>query len=451
MTLQESFDEVICYSQNLPQVHTDNLFNLWRAAKAPFIDYLGDSYIYECPDRISIPLDIETKEQRINAFIEQVSNISDEIGAFLAIQKAGIYENKTVIDMKNPPIPSGLKLGKALHRYYSSYCSSEKLDWIINELSRLIQEATITGRLCISVHPLDFLSASENTHNWRSCHSLDGEYRAGNLSYMCDDSTAIVYLKSDEPAILPNFPSSVPWNNKKWRCFLHWDRQRKIIWASRHYPFYCRDLLNIINNSILTKFHYFDSKAFVSKQNEWAPHTTFKTLKLNNKDYYLSTPYLFFNSEIYPMSNFVRNHPKSCAYNDLLNSHSYTPDYLSYSYYSHMNIAGEPLTIGAEATCVRCGQITPFYDSSYMFCEDCAAECLPDDSDAISYCSLCGNRFLTEEGYSYNDEIICSSCYHDLEITECPNCGLAFPLEEGYEGRNQNVFCCRSCAQEFEN
>ena len=28
----------------------------------------------------------------------------------------------------------------------------------------------------------DYLSLSENAFNWRSCHALDGEYRAGNLS-----------------------------------------------------------------------------------------------------------------------------------------------------------------------------------------------------------------------------------------------------------------------------
>ena len=109
-----------------------------------------------------------------------------------------------------------MKIGKALHKFFDVYCSAEKLEWIIQELSRLIQENTISGRLCLSVHPLDFLSLSENQHKWRSCHALDGEYRGGNLSYMCDEVTVITYLKSKEDTILPHFPSDVPWNNKSY-------------------------------------------------------------------------------------------------------------------------------------------------------------------------------------------------------------------------------------------
>ena len=84
----------------------------------------------------------------------------------------------------------------------------------------ILQEDKIEGTLCFSVHPLDFLSSSENTYNWRSCHSLDGEFCAGNLSYMADSATMICYLKSDKEEILPRFPEDIPWNNKKWRVFL---------------------------------------------------------------------------------------------------------------------------------------------------------------------------------------------------------------------------------------
>ena len=71
------------------------------------------------------------------------------------------------------------------------------------------------------MHPLDYLSLSENTYNWRSCHSLDGEYRAGNLSYMMDKSTVICYLKSNDDVILSNFGPEVKWNSKKWRVLLY--------------------------------------------------------------------------------------------------------------------------------------------------------------------------------------------------------------------------------------
>ena len=72
----------------------------------------------------------------------------------------------------------------------------ELLNEIQSVASMIIQEDKIEGTLCLSVHPLDFISSSENTHNWRSCHALDGEYRAGNLSYMLDKTTVMCYLNS---------------------------------------------------------------------------------------------------------------------------------------------------------------------------------------------------------------------------------------------------------------
>lgn len=84
----------------------------------------------------------------------------------------------------------------------------------------LIQEDKVTGILCLSIHPLDYLSLSENTYNWRSCHALDGEYRAGNLSYMMDNTTVVCYLKGEDEAELPHFPAEVKWNSKKWRMLL---------------------------------------------------------------------------------------------------------------------------------------------------------------------------------------------------------------------------------------
>ena len=106
------------------------------------------------------------------------------------------------------------------------------------EDQQIIQENTITGTLCFSVHPLDFLSSSENTHNWRSCHSLDGEYRGGNLSYMVDDCTFMCYLRSDGyDHQLPNFPHEVKWNSKKWRVLLYLSNDRTMLMAGRQYPF----------------------------------------------------------------------------------------------------------------------------------------------------------------------------------------------------------------------
>jgi hypothetical protein len=53
-----------------------------------------------------------------------------------------------------------------------------------------------TGQLVLSVNPLDMLLSSENSA-WHSCHCLDDCHRAGNLSYLADQHSAIAYY-SDE-------------------------------------------------------------------------------------------------------------------------------------------------------------------------------------------------------------------------------------------------------------
>ena len=103
------------------------------------------------------------------------------------------------------------------------------------------------------VHPLDFLSTSENTHNWRSCHALDGEYRSGNLSHMVDHSTVICYLKSGREEKLPNFPPDVLWNSKKWRVLFYMADRWDMVFAGRQYPFSTETGLDYVKNKVFPK------------------------------------------------------------------------------------------------------------------------------------------------------------------------------------------------------
>lgn len=104
----------------------------------------------------------------------------------------------------------------------------------------------MTGILCFSVHPLDFLTLSENHSNWRSCHALDGEYRAGNLSYMVDKSTFICYVRSTAKASTPNLPDSEVWNNKKWRMLIYMSDNWDFMVAGRQYPLHLDSALSFI-------------------------------------------------------------------------------------------------------------------------------------------------------------------------------------------------------------
>lgn len=452
--IQKDFDKVLCYSQEQDSVNTDNLFKKWAEAKSDFINQMGGELIYESPYDIAISLPKEAREERIDKYIDVVWNISGEIGDFLKEERDGLFDNKTCVEafICNHMIPVGMKIGKALHKYFSAYCSADKLEWIIQELSRIIQENTISGRLCFSVHPLDFLSLSENTHKWRSCHALDGEYRDGNLSYMCDKVTAIAYLKSEEDAILPRFPDDVPWNNKKWRCLMFFDKNRHLIWAGRQYPFSSNSALDAVHTRLLREFDYFDPNNFTSALPEWR-NNTFKTVvpkfdEDDNESYDLNIPHILYNGMIYPLNNFIKDHKYSNAYNDLLNSHFYTPVYLSYSYTNFSNTAIPPIEIGGEAPCIHCGESHAF-DSQTMLCAKDVLTCTDEMLDGIEICPRCGERFIAEEGSYYHYETYCPDCYEEMEVRACPQCGEEFCTEDGYPDEDTGiVYCCRYCYKE---
>ena len=196
--IKEDFDKVITYSQYIPDPKTDRLFDVWLECKRDFIELFGGKYIYEFPEKVSFDLGPKEKHDRVIRFAGQVAsqwgytNLAD----FIEKQEDGFFQNLTVEDYTawdGKIIRKGSKLVKSFRHFIKD--NDRSLIDIQNEASRIIQEDKIEGTLCLSVHPLDFLSLSENTYNWRSCHSLDGEYRAGNLSYMMDKHTIICYLK----------------------------------------------------------------------------------------------------------------------------------------------------------------------------------------------------------------------------------------------------------------
>jgi hypothetical protein len=56
-----------------------------------------------------------------------------------------------------------MKLAKAFKFFTDSKTVLYDLQ---NRASQIIQEDKVEGTLCLSVHPLDFLSSSMNTYNW---------------------------------------------------------------------------------------------------------------------------------------------------------------------------------------------------------------------------------------------------------------------------------------------
>lgn len=409
--------------------------------------------VYESKHTVTFHLDEKTKQARLNSFIDWVyEDIGDSLGEFFATQREGFYDNKVTgeycLNNNGDIIPLGMKLGKAVGRYFSDEYTEEDIYRVQTEASRLIQENMITGKLCISVHPLDFLSSSENNHSWRSCHALDGEYRAGNLSYMLDDCTVIAYLKSDKPdCSLPRFPEDVPWNDKKWRCLFHFDFDRGIVWAGRQYPFSSESALDMVN-TMFGSLGFF-SGCHTNPFESWTCNVVKGDISIvnheRNIESYLREAYVIGRGHAFPISKFIAKGEDSLNFNDLLDSSFYTPK--KYTFYVCGDRTYEkapPLKIGKKVPCVHCGE-NKIFPNGTMLCEKCMLEYTNIENEDVGYCHHCGRHIVFNIEHSYRNDYYCDECYNE-HFGACERCGYVIPygrLHMDDDGR----MVCASCLE----
>lgn len=396
--IQEQFELVIHYSQEIPKVpgqrfvNTDSLFEEWLEAKRDFIEAFGGKLIVELPDKVTFELSQEEKIKRVKDFLTAVDCNYDnpDLARFIDIQKSGFYENKVVEDFEynGEKIPKGMKVIKAFKFFEKN---PKKLENLQNAASMLIQEDKITGVLCLSVHPLDYISASENCHSWHSCHALDGDYRVGNLSYMVDKHTIMCYLRADNcDYILPDFPTEVPWNSKKWRIWIHLSDNWDIIFAGRQYPFTSNVGLNLAKKELIEPTL---NIRFTDFTNQYL--TGGIKLKMEGENFLpsfeedLFGKYMVINSKAVPLQDVIVDAPGSLDFNDLLRSSCYVPQYA-----------------------YRVKQVTHWYwgDSHYRT----VVHNTYDESDRILpkfriggrvSCVMCGNQL------DYSGSFVCGECY----------------------------------------
>ena len=434
--IQEQFNRVIEYSQSLDDICTDELFATWAEKKAWMYDALG-GLIYEYPKTVTFSLDEDTRQMYMDEFIDTVGNIDGSLAEFIKQNADGFYENKTVKMFKHngDTINVGMKINKAIGRYWKEEIDYDVITDLQNDYSRIIQQNKVSGHLCLSIHPLDFLSASENQHNWRSCHALDGEYRVGNLSYMGDNCTIMAYLKSDSDVILPHFPSDVPWNNKKWRCWFFFDRNNGLVYAGRQYPFHSEVALDIIKDNIFKKL--IKNQTFANPVNMSWKHNCDSTVMINNKRYELNDTYMTIGGDLVKIKSLVQDAENSLHFNDLTRSSFYKPITLRYT----NSRDNKPMIVGHQCNCLRCNS-NRIYNSDCVLCSDCAIEDETVDVEWIVECAHCGKRILEENAILNNDEYYCIDCVESNSYS-CANCGakICTLFDETYIDKDGEPIC----------
>lgn len=450
-TLLKQVTEVLEFSQGykINSSIIKNIMKKWEENKKYFIDKLDGELVWEFPEKVSLEIPEDTKKANYKNFVGwcELRSFNDNFMEFLdECDFTNLYQNKLSKEYRfenksgeEVVIPAGIKFVKAFKYFFED---KDELHKYQDEASRFLQEEKIEGTLCFSVHPLDFLSVSENTYNWHSCHALDGEYRYGGLSYMQDADSFMVYIRGDKEEVLPDFPESVPWNSKKWRMMLYISNDKRVIMAGRPYPFKINQILDIIYDRFIIKKI---SSRFSIWQND-----LIKEVRDNATGEIMhctDVPYFYHHGSLFSLLDIVRDAEGSEHYNDLLRSSCYIPYYSIYAktpYSINTLSPDDRFDIGAPAVCLNCG--SGYVADESMFCSDCL-----DEEEQAYPCCMCHNYYSYDNLIIIADEgrLLCNECFSTHGFL-CDECGLPYfigernMLEEDGQEKQLCVWCYRA-------
>ena len=412
--IQEQFNKIIAHSQyGIAEPNTDELFAEWQKAKQDIYKHLFDNQLIKSCGTVEINLDTAALAVRYIKFLREVAKPFPELLQFLGANSVtSFYSNlldKDYVVSKDKVIKAGTKIIKCFKYFITD---PDRLRQAQDFASIELQQTKMRGELCLSIHPLDYLSMSENNYNWRSCHALDGEYKAGNLSYMVDNTTIVAYLRSYEDSKLPRFPEDVPWNDKHWRCLIFVDNAFNplTILAAKQYPMELPGILDTIRENLSG---IRGSKAWI----DWTEDSiTSYEGQVLNEPYYSIAGYLIAKSRL------VQDKPGSRQFNDLLWSSSAK---LRYTWRNAFYNTEPQFAVGGQVKCLKCG-IDPITTPDTMMRKDCEVTYGNSEEDSYLTCEICGDRFFRYDGgWTEDSYTMCQHCLENRTFV-CRSCGCTY-------------------------
>ncbi|HAU87275.1 MAG TPA: hypothetical protein DCW90_17850 [Lachnospiraceae bacterium] len=141
---------------------------------------------------------------------------------------------------KELKLKQGMKTIKALGKLNAFLDSpfDNEFEIFRNKLSDISTIRNIKGTFVLSIHPIDYMTMSDNNCDWSSCMSWKhGSYCGGTLEMMNSQNAIVGYLKSDTP--FSDDYSTI--DNKQWRCLYY--ATPYIVLSGKPYPYDCEELI----------------------------------------------------------------------------------------------------------------------------------------------------------------------------------------------------------------
>lgn len=390
-------------------------------------DNKSDKFINEFYQKLRDNLWLKEGGKDWNAF-ENLKTLV-EISEDSTVLVSNIYDGATIVVKykdKEVVVQTGCKAVKILGKLSDLFGIDRDLYEAFRiKHSMVLNQKKITGTLCLSIHPMDYVTMSDNAHNWDSCMRwMDdpGEYRLGTIEMMNSAYVVVAYVHTDREMCF-DFEGS--WNSKKWRQLLIVTPD--LILGNKQYPY---------ENNFLQEYALSWLRELASEFPGYGPYSE-NTIGVMNATNY--TPIgngkeVFFDLEFNYMYNDI--YDKRLSY--------FNPNY-EYNTYA-MNLSG-------PAICLDCGCIMPTEgnNESSVICRNCSGE---------FFCEIC-DEWMDGEPCELDGEIMCEWCYNE-RVAYCDSCGEDHDYhnmtnvyinitDKEYSGPFNWCYCFRVCDYCLEN
>lgn len=410
-----------------------DLLKEWESAKSNLFCLLGDQLTYSFPvhtksldtkiddllknhpfvkdfnnwlDRSIYPLSQLLKREHL---VE--NNLKDLITPTYSILKPDGH--KITFDRKSHPL-------RILQKISNAFGFNQHFEDFRNECSKATQfQSTYTCTL--SIHPMDFLTLSNNANGWKSCLNLDdldpGCYSAGISNILNSPYLLVAYIASSDRTYCG-------WNSKIWReTFIV---TPGLIMGIKGYPNWDRS----IESQVLQQLRILAMETFPLEPTQYDGES--KRFSSNPDDMFC----FFFDN----------------AYDDLCYEHAC---YLNYTNFISKNIFDNEYNdfeIAGTPQCLWCGELYPEFDGTSSpvciecdfrpQCVNCGERHSVEEVEGVTLCVDCIQSATQFDGYNeeyvlpQNTSLVCfdKNTWTWVRTTDIPDLWLSpvEPVESGY-------------------
>lgn len=390
---------------------TEHILRVWDKAKSDYLYHMfGNQFILSKPiefrrEAEELTEELEHKIGRYGenykaySFIEEYFNkvvrgvdFDSDYDLYYTVRglvdyyslAENVYHGKTVElpipdSDKTIKIQNGCRLTRVLGKIAKAYNLEHFEDFRIAH-SMVLNQKSLKGNMCLSIHPLDYMTMSDNNCDWTSCMSWqdNGCYRQGTVEMMNSPCVVVAYLRASEDMWMPG---NQKWNSKKWRQLFIVTPE--VITNIKAYPYMNQCLTDIVLNWLKelaekaeigkytqNVYTYSVHRQFTIDEEGWDNHS----LRINP-----TTEYMY--------NDFSDN--QRCFVGEAAKD----TDYFRFCY-------------SGQAECMSCG--------STNTCFDCEEQLVGDCCEEHYNCDCCGESYYDrDELVCIDDMLLCDSCVED--------------------------------------